>query len=390
MRIALISPLSEAVPPRLYGGTERVVHALAEELVSRGHDVTLFASGDSRTSARLIACVPRALRFDAGCRDGLAPHLAMLERVTEMASEFDLIHNHADYLAYPFVKRWAAPAVTTLHGRLDLPELLPLYARFNDVNLISISDRQRAPLDAVRPNWTRTVYNGVNLRHFTFSPNPGRYLVFLGRVSEEKRPDLAVAVARQVGMPIKIAAKIDAADREWSARHFEPLLDDPLVDFLGEVDEDAKAGLLRGAAALLFPTMWPEPFGMVMIEALACGTPVVALRHGSVPEVIRDGVNGFIRDDVAGMAQAVLRIADIDRRACRASVEERFSAARMADGYEAAYAQVLESGAPGCLRPAGAHGSGAGAEFVPARRPSVALRRLPVDDHLDLASRAER
>lgn len=341
MRIAQIAPLAETVPPKFYGGTERVVAALVEELVDRGHEVTLFASGDSKTRANLIPVIPQALRGSPGVVDQLAPLLAMLELVEEHADAFDLIHSHVDYLIYPFTRHWGPPTVTTLHGRLDIPELPLLHSCYPEVNLISISNSQRLPLATHSLNWIATVYNGIVLDHFSFQPKPGDYLVFLGRISKEKRPDLAVEVARRCGIPLKIAAKVDPAYDQEYLHEFEPLLDDPNVEFLGEVDEAGKDQLLRGAMALLFPSLWPEPFGIVMVEAMACGVPVIGLRHGAVSEVIIDGETGFICDSVDEMVASVKRLGEIDRVACRRHVEANFSARAMADGYEAAYNLIL-------------------------------------------------
>lgn len=341
MRIAQIAPLSEAVPPKFYGGSERVVAALVEELVDRGHEVTLFASGDSETSANLVPVIPESLRRAPGTIDTLAPHIAMLELIEEHADAFDIIHSHVDYLVYPFTRHWRTPTVSTLHGRLDIPELPLVYGSYPEANLISISDSQRRPLAFQRLNWIATVYNGIVLDHFSFQPEPGDYLVFIGRISEEKRPDLAIEVARRCGIPLKIAAKIDPANDQWYLRQFEPLLDDPIVEFLGEVDEAGKDQLLQGALALLFPSLWPEPFGMVMVEAMACGVPVIGLRCGAVPEVIDDGKTGFICDSVDEMVAGVKRIGEIDRTACRRHVEVNFSAQTMADRHEAAYDRVL-------------------------------------------------
>ena len=344
MRIAQIAPLYEAVPPRKYGGTERIVSLLTDYLVARGHDVTLFASGDSRTTARLIPCTTEALRLSPTTTDPIAPHIAMLARVQELAGEFDVIHNHVDYLAYPFIRQWRMPTVTTLHGRLDIPELPLIYRRFPDVQLVSISDSQRDPLAPFGLRWVGRVYNAVDCRAFHPSRAHGDYLAFLGRVSVEKRPDLAVEVARRAGMPLKIAAKIDPRDREWHREHLAPLLDDPLVEFIGEVDDRQKAELLSGAAALIFPSSWPEPFGLVMIEAMANGTPVIAFPGGSVPEIIENGVTGFIVDSVKAAASALGRIGSIDRAVVRRRFEQRFSAERMARDYLRVYQHLLEGG----------------------------------------------
>ena len=342
MRIAQIAPLYERVPPKLYGGTERVVHALTEELVRRGHDITLFASGDSLTSARLIPMVETGVRL-GGATDALALHVAMLEEIYSRAERYDVIHSHVDALAFPFARAAATPTVSTTHGRLDLHEYRRLYARFPEQRLVSISHCQRTPLRDLPLRWLGTVHNGIRLEHFPFRPEPDDppYLVFLGRISPEKGPVEAVAVARAVGLPLKVAAKIDERDREWAAAHFLPLLDGPGVEFIGEVDEEAKAELLGGALALLFPISWPEPFGMVMVEALACGTPVIAFPRGSVGEVLIDGVTGYVCPSLDDMAEAVSQIGRIDRAACRHHVAAHFSAAAMADGYEAVYRQVL-------------------------------------------------
>ena len=346
MRVAQIAPLYEAVPPRKYGGTERIVSLLTDYLVDRGHDVTLFASGDSRTKAHLIPGSAEALRLSPTTTDPIAPHIAMLEHVRELASQFDVIHNHVDYLAYPFIRQWGTPTVTTLHGRLDIPELPLIYRRFPDVQLISISDSQRAPLTPFGLRWVGRVYNATGYDILESAGVGGDYLVFLGRISAEKRPDLAVEVARQVGMPLKIAAKVDAVDRAWHEEHLAPLLDDPLVDFIGEVDDGGKAELLRGARALLFPSSWPEPFGLSMIEAMACGTPVVGLRYGAVPEVIDHGRTGFVCNSVDEMVAAVRRIGEIDRAACRSHVERRFSVPVMGAAYESIYESIIRVQGP--------------------------------------------
>jgi glycosyltransferase involved in cell wall biosynthesis len=340
MRIAQVAPLYERVPPVLYGGTERVVAYLTEELVRRGHEVTLFASGDSRTPARLVGATPRALRLDPDARDVLGPHVIQLSQVFERASEFDVIHCHVDYLAFPFGRLVATPTLHTLHGRLDLPWLVPVFQHFRDVPLVSISDAQRRPLLHLGLRWLATVPHGLPLGRFPFSPRPGRYLAFLGRISPEKRPDLAIQVARRVGLPLKIAAKVDAVDRPYFEREIRPLLDHPLVEFLGEIGEDAKAEFLGQALALLFPIDWPEPFGLVMIEALACGTPVLARPCGSVPEVLVPGRTGFVAETVDELAEAVKRLDTIDRAACRRHVEAHFSVERMADRYEALYRRL--------------------------------------------------
>ena len=343
MKIAMVAPLIEAVPPLLYGGTERVVSTLTEELVRRGHAVTLFASGDSRTAARLVPCAARALRLDDALKDAVACTLIALDMVYEHANAFDVIHNHCDYLAFPFARRSDTPTVTTMHGRLDLAEVRRLDARFPEQRRVSISDAQRQALPDA--NWFATVYNGIDIGNYHFRPDPGDYLVFLGRISPEKRPDRAIEIARDTGMRLVIAAKVDPEDRDYYDHAIAPLIDaHTLIEFIGEVDERGKDELLGGAYAYLFPIDWPEPFGLTMVEAMATGTPVVAYRAGSVDEVVVDGVTGFISETVHGMVEAVGRIGDIDRRACRAHVEEHFSAATMADGYERVY-RTLAGGA---------------------------------------------
>ncbi len=337
----MVAPLTESVPPPLYGGTERVVSVLTEELVRRGHDVTLFASGDSRTSAALVACSPRGLRLDPDVRDYVAYTMVELGDVYAQAAEFDLIHNHNDYYAFPFARLTSTPTVTTTHGRLDLGEVKNLYRRFSEQPLIAISQNQRQSL--VGCNWAATVYNGIDLSNFHFRPTPGQYLVFLGRISPEKRPDRAIDIARDVGMPLVIAAKVDPADRDYYEHAIAPLIhNSPLVEFIGEVDEHQKDELLGHAYAYLFPIDWPEPFGLTMVEAMATGTPVIAYRTGSVSEIVVDGVTGFSCATVHDMVEAVERVRTLDRRACREHVERHFSAATMAAGYEAAYRALIE------------------------------------------------
>lgn len=344
LRIAQVAPLYERVPPVAYGGTERVVAYLTEGLVRRGHQVTLFASGDSLTPARLVAAVERGLRLDPTASDPLSPHVIELGQVFERAAEFDVIHCHVDFLAFPFGRLVRTPVLHTLHGRLDLPHLKRVFAHFRDVALVSISDAQRRPLDGLRLRWLGTVHHGIPVARYPFAARPGQYLAFLGRIAPEKRPDLAVAVARRAGVPLRIAAKVDPADREYFHRVVAPLLEDPLVEFLGEIPEEAKPEFLGNALALLFPIDWPEPFGLVMIEAMACGTPVIARPCGSVPEVLVPGVTGFVGDTVDDLVDAVKRIDLIDRQACRQHVEARFTAERMVGAYEALYARLLDGG----------------------------------------------
>ena len=339
MKIAQVAPLAESVPPKLYGGTERVVAILTNELVRLGHDVTLFASGDSQTRASLVPAWPRALRLGGVSHDALVPHVLMLEQVLKRADEFDVIHFHVSQFHFPMARRLPVAHVTTLHGRLDLPELPPLYDEFADIPVVSISDAQRAPLP--RADWAATVHHGLPLDALAFHPRPGRYLAFLGRISKEKRVDRAIDIAIACGQPLKIAAKVDPADRDYFEREVRHLLDHPLIEFIGEIGESQKSGFLGNARALLFPIDWPEPFGLVMIEALACGVPVVALRGGSVDEVIEDGVTGFVVDTVPQAIEATRKVASLSRARCRATFERRFSATRMAQDYVRVYASQL-------------------------------------------------
>jgi len=337
MKIAQIAPLIESVPPRFYGGTERIVSYLTEELVRQGHDVTLFASGDSLTSAKLVPCCDTALRLNRHVQDPL-PYLAMmLERVRQQADDFDVLHFHIDYLHFPLFRKISDRVVTTLHGRLDLPDLQPLYRMFPDLPLVSISDDQRRPMPPV--NWAGTVYHGLpeTLLPFTAEPDVG-YLAFLGRISPEKRPDRAIEIARRTGLVLKMAAKVDKADQGYWERVVEPMIrNTPNVEFIGEINERQKAAFLGNASALLFPIDWPEPFGLVMIEAMACGTPVIAFRCGSVPEVVDHGVSGFIVDDLDEAVAAVDALGNLDRAAVRRQFERRFTAERMARDYVEIY-----------------------------------------------------
>jgi glycosyltransferase involved in cell wall biosynthesis len=344
MRIAQVAPLYESVPPRLYGGTERVVSHLTEELVRQGHDVTLFASGDSVTEARLVPVCERALRLAPDQRDPLVHHVLQLERVARLSPRFDVVHFHVDYLHFPLSRRHGVPQLTTLHGRLDLPDLAPLYQEFRDMPVVSISEAQRKPLPHAR--WLATVHHGLPADLYRFHERPGDYLAFLGRISPEKRLDRAIEIARRAGLELVVAAKVDELDRRYFHEVVEPLLAEPHVRFLGEVGERDKEELLGGARALLFPIDWPEPFGLVMIESLACGTPVVAFAGGSVAEVVEHGRTGFV---VSDLDQAVVAVGDVDRldrAACRRSFELRFSVERMAHHYVSLYEQVCRAAAP--------------------------------------------
>jgi len=340
LNIAQVSPLYERVPPRMYGGTERVVSYLTEELVQMGHDVTLFASGDSITKARLIAPCREALRLNANCIDQMAHHVIMLEWVLQRAAEFDIIHYHTDYFHFPFSKRQRTPSVTTLHGRLDIPDLVPLYREFRDLPLVSISNAQRQPLSWA--NWVGTVYHGLPRHLYTLHEEPGDYLAFLGRISPEKGVDRAIEIAKRAGIPLKISAKVDKADYEYYCEHIKRLLDHPLIEFIGEIGEGEKNDFLGNAYAFLFPINWPEPFGIAMIESMACGTPVVAFRRGSVPEVIEEGVTGFIVDSIEEAVRALNRIPALDRACCRRRFEQRFDACRMARDYINIYERLVD------------------------------------------------
>ena len=342
MKVAQISPLFERVPPRLYGGTERVVSYLTEELVRQGHDVTLFASGDSRTSARLIPCCDTALRLNAGMPDPLPYLTMMMEEVRRRADEFDVLHFHVDYVHFPLFRDIARRTVTTLHGRLDLPDLKPLYRMFPDMPLVSISNAQRQPMPSV--DWAGTVYHGLPTDLLPFSPEPSDgYLAFLGRISPEKRPDRAIEIAKRAGLPLKIAAKVDKADQVYWSTVIEPLIRaTPNVEFVGEINEARKADFLGKALALLFPIDWPEPFGLVMIEAMACGTPVIAFRRGSVPEVIDHGVSGYIVDDLDEAVAAMDWLNQLDRAVVRHQFERRFSVERMTRDYVQIYRSLGE------------------------------------------------
>jgi glycosyltransferase involved in cell wall biosynthesis len=341
MRIAQVAPLFERVPPVTYGGTERVVAYLTDALVELGHDVTLFASGDSTTRARLVAAAPRSLRLDTSCRDTMAPQIRELELVSRTAHRFDVIHFHTGFLHLPLARHLAAPSVTTMHGRLDFCELAPMLGDFADSPFVSISNHQRRPYP--KQNWCATVYHGLPPRLLPFCAAPENYVAFVGRISPEKRVDRAIEIARRAGLELRIAAKIDAVDKEYFERDIAALMEQPHVRYLGEIGEQEKAALLGGARALLFPIDWPEPFGMVVIESLSCGTPVLAWRNGSVPELLEDGKTGWIVDSIDAAVDALARADTIDRRACRAAFDARFTAERMARDYVAVYKHVRDS-----------------------------------------------
>jgi len=335
MRIAQIAPLHEAVPPKLYGGTERVVSFLTEELVAQGHDVTLFASGDSVTSARLRPVWPKALRLDPSVRDTIAPHMLMMEEVYRQAADFDVLHFHMDYWPFSLFGRQRVPFVTTLHGRLDLPELQPVFNLFAKAPVISISDAQRRPLP--QAHYAATVLHGLPEHLLTPQGGKPEYLAFLGRIAPEKRPDRAIRIARAAGIPLKIAAKVDRADTDYFETTIKPMLSGGGVEMIGEIGDKDKSAFLSGAIGLLMPIDWPEPFGLVMIEAMACGTPVIAFNRGSVPEIIEDGVTGFIVEDETSAVAKVAQLATLPREKVRRRFESRFTARRMAEDYLRCY-----------------------------------------------------
>jgi glycosyltransferase involved in cell wall biosynthesis len=346
MRIAQVTPLTEAVPPKLYGGTERVVHWLTEELVTLGHDVTLFASSDSQTSAKLDAMWPKALRLDGSVRDPNALHMVMLERVRQKCDdeEFDFLHFHLDYYPFSLFSRQPTPFLTTLHGRLDLPEHQPVFTTFNSIPVISISDAQRRPVP--QANWLRTIHHGVPENLLTPRPITPSYLAVLGRIAPEKGVDQAIRIAIRCGIPLKIAAKVDRADEEYFSGIIRPMLDHPLVEYIGEISDREKSDFLSGAVGLLVPIIWPEPFGLVMIEAMACGTPVIAYNRGSVPEIVEEDLTGYVVEDEIGAVAAVGRLAQLDRGTVRKQFETRFTARRMALDYLAAYQSLIEAREP--------------------------------------------
>jgi glycosyltransferase involved in cell wall biosynthesis len=339
MRIAQIAPLYEAVPPKLYGGTERVISWLTEELVALGHDVSLFASGDSVTEAKLEPMWPKALRLDGSVREPHALHAMMLEQIFRRAAEFDLLHFHMDYLPFSLFRQQATPFVTTLHGRLDLPEHQPLFSTFSSIPVVNISESQRRPVP--QAGWVRTILHGLPQNLFTPQPVTPSYLAFLGRISPEKRLDVAVQIAARSGIPLKIAAKIDNADRDYFEAEIRQLLTRADVEYIGEISDAEKSEFLSGATALIVPIDWPEPFGLVMIEAMACGTPVIAFNRGSVPEIVEDGLTGFIVEDATSAIGAVRRLPQLSRPAIRKRFEERFTARRMAKDYLDVYSALI-------------------------------------------------
>ncbi|HSF66401.1 MAG TPA: glycosyltransferase family 4 protein [Nitrospiraceae bacterium] len=339
MRIAQVSPLWESVPPKLYGGTERIVSYLTEELVRLGHDVTLFASGDSVTTARLEPICARALRLNTGIFNRDAPMTILMEQALGNPGDFDIIHSHLDFMGFPLARRNPTPTITTFHGRLDLPELQPVFREYVEMPMVSISDAQREPVSWA--NWQATVHHGLPKNLYSLHPNPGGYLAFLGRIAPEKRPDHAIEIAKRVGIPLRIAAKVDPMDQIYFRTEIEPLLSDPLIEYLGEITDVEKDDFLGGAMALVCPYDWPEPFGLVLIEALACGTPVLAYRRGSIPEIIEDSSTGFVCEGLDEMTAAIQRIPEIDRRRCRQTFEQRFCVERMTQDYLRVYEQML-------------------------------------------------
>ena len=344
MHIAQVAPRTEAVPPKLYGGTERVVSWLTEELIALGHEVTLFASGDSVTSARLEAAWPRALRLDGSVRDPNALHMMMLERVYRRAGEFDFLHFHLDYYPFSLFSRQSTPFVTTLHGRLDLPEHQPIFDTFATVPVVAISNAQRRPLP--QANWVGTVLHGLPAQLLSPKAVKPSYFAFLGRIASEKGIDRAIRIAQHCGVPLKVAAKVDKTDQDYFVEQIEPMLKSSNVEFIGEISDIDKSEFLSGAIALLVPIDWPEPFGLVMIEAMACGTPVIAFNRGSVPEIIEDGLTGFIVEDINGAIGAVDRLGHLSRDKIRRRFEERFTARRMALDYLGVYRSMMDAVAP--------------------------------------------
>src|SRR6202167_1616202 len=344
MHIAQVAPLTEAVPPKLYGGTERVVSWLTEELIALGHDVTLFASGDSVTSAKLEAMWPRALRLDGSVRDPNALHMMMLEKVYERAADFDVLHCHLDYYPFSLFSRQPTPFVTTLHGRLDLPEYQPVFDMFSSIPVVSISNAQRRPLP--QANWVRTVHHGLPAQLLVPKPVKPSYFAFLGRIAPEKGIDRAIRIAQRCGVPLKVAAKVDKTDQDYFHEQIEPMIKSGNVEYIGEINDSDKSEFLSGAIAFLVPIDWPEPFGLVMIEAMACGTPVIAFNRGSVPEIIEDGLTGYIVEDINGAIGAVDRLDQLSREKIRRRFEQRFTARRMALDYLSVYRTLSEKFVP--------------------------------------------
>jgi glycosyltransferase involved in cell wall biosynthesis len=341
MRIAQIAPLTEAIPPKLYGGTERVIHWLAEELVALGHEVTLFASGDSCTSARLVPVWPKSLRLDGNVRDACALHMMMLEQVRRRAAEFDLLHFHLDYYPFSLFARQSTPFVTTLHGRLDLPEHQPVFSIFSSIPVVSISDAQRRPVP--QAGWVGTIHHGLPDRLLTPEPVEPTYLACLGRISPEKGIDRAIEIAERCGLPLKIAAKVDKVDRDYFEERIRPLIASSRAEYIGEISDLEKSEFLSGALALLTPLDWPEPFGLVMIEAMACGTPVIAYNRGAVSEVVEHGLTGFVVEDADSAVRAIAKISQLSRPGIRKRFEERFTARRMATDYLAVYQELIDT-----------------------------------------------
>ena len=340
LRIAQLAPLYERIPPKLYGGTERVVSNVTEELVRRGHEVTLFAAGDAQTSAKLRPGCPRALRLEGKSELGACLQLPMIaDLYSGLAGEFDVVHSHLDFWSFPFAELTSVPTVSTMHGRLDLPEMHPIYQRFKRTPLVSISDAQRKPMQFA--NWIATIHHGLPRDLLKFSPGPGKYLAFLGRISPEKRLEIAIDVALKAGIPFKMAAKVDVVDREYFEAVIKPRISPPNIEYIGEISEDEKSEFLGNALALLFTIDWPEPFGLAMIESMACGTPVISRPCGSVPEVVRDGVTGFIRSEVDDLVAAVRKLDSLSREVCRQEFERRFTVETMVDQYEQVYLMVM-------------------------------------------------
>jgi glycosyltransferase involved in cell wall biosynthesis len=364
MRIAQVAPLIEAVPPKWYGGTERVISWLIDGLLELGHDVTLFASGDSITEAKLETVWPKALRLDGNVRDQNALHMLMLEKVRRQAGDFDCLHFHLDYYPFSLFSRQPTPFVTTLHGRLDFPEHKLVFSEFASVPLVSISDVQRRPI----PNagWVRTIHHGMPARLLEPRAATPSYFAFLGRMSPEKAPDRAIAIARRCGVPLKIAAKVDKLDQEYFEAVVRPVLNTADVEFIGEIGDAEKSDFLSNALALLSPVVWPEPFGLVIIEAMACGTPVIAFRQGAIPELVEDGLNGFIVDDEDGAVAAAARLPELSRAAVRRRFEQRFTARRMASDYVSVYRSLIEARQPRQKRIHAVHGNGHATEGVAA------------------------